>query len=543
MKSMRASATASAAAAAAALIALSIWRHNNKKVVVAVVKDNNSSTLRDPPTPSDAGVACHWLFGHAMALQPTPNSPRVSHDIIFFEWMKRLNSKVVLFQIPVLGKFIVVGDAEVARIVLSNNKSFPKSPTYKQLLPLLGRKSMVAAEGDEWASQRKLYNPGFSPEFLKNIVYVIVQKCNRFIKKCDEDLAAGLPTDMLERAIDLTVDVIVAVAFGEDWNVYDTSYANEGVQTRNTMRELTELLGITQRNPLKSRFDIVHMWKSWRLSLALDRDMQNLIQRRFAMFQYSVDKENLKKKKDILSLTLSSVLLSKETLQQTKGGVISISSHHMENMTSQLKTFYFAGHDTTATTIAWAYWLLLQNRDSLKRVRDEVVLSLGTEWVQAAMKGEELSTTTYEKLQKCEYLAAVVRETLRLYPPAASTRYAIDPSANAEGLRLGKSIVHLNFYAIQRDPDIWEKPDQFVPERFIGEDGKKRVASSGFLPFSKGSRDCIGKYFALLEAKIALAALICRYDGTVVDENEVYTTRLTSIPSGGCAVNLRLRDT
>ena len=106
---------------------------------------------------------------------------------------------------------------------------------------------------------------------------------------------------------------------------------------------------------------------------------------------------------------------------------------------------------------------------------------------------------------------------------------------------MGNSIVHLNFYAMQRDEDVWENANKFVPERFMGEEGKKMVSSFSFLPFSKGSRDCIGKYFALLELKIALAALICRYDGVVVDQDEVYTTRLTSIPMGGCKVNLARR--
>ena len=256
-------------------------------------------------------------------------------------------------------------------------------------------------------------------------------------------------------------------------------------------------------------------------------------------FRASPDMEM--KQKDILSLTLSSVLRSKKTSDPDKD--VSFSSDDMENMTSQLKTFYFAGHDTTATTIAWAYWLLCQYPKSLKRAREEVISSLGTYWAEDAALGKNLSTTTYEKLQQCEYLDAVARETLRLYPPAASTRYAVDPNANAEGVLLGNSIVHLNFYAIQRDPDIWEESNKFMPERFLGEEGRKRASSFSFLPFSKGSRDCIGKYFALLETKIALAAMISRYDGVAVDTNEVYTTRLTSIPIDGCKVNLQRRST
>jgi len=268
-----------------------------------------------------------------------------------------------------------------------------------------------------------------------------------------------------------------------------------------------------------------------------------------------------------------------------------LSPDDMENMTSQLKTFYFAGHDTTATTISWAYWLLVQHPDTLKKARDEVMDCLGQEWVDAVTTTPATATTiipnnnnnsmaTYEKLQQCEYLDAVARETLRLYPPAASTRYAVDPDAHFENYKLGDSIVHLNFYAIQRDPDVWGSSgdvEKFVPERFMGEEGRKLMNSFSFLPFSKGSRDCIGKYFALLETKIALAALITRYDGVAlaslllddedvvddddddenenandnananangdidINEKEVYMARLTSIPKNGCKVKLSRR--
>ena len=160
-------------------------------------------------------------------------------------------------------------------------------------------------------------------------------------------------------------------------------------------------------------------------------------------------------------------------------------------------------------------------------------------------------------------------------PPLSLLRYAVDPDAHFENYKLGDSIVHLNFYAIQRDPDVWGSSgdvEKFVPERFMGEEGRKLMNSFSFLPFSKGSRDCIGKYFALLETKIALAALITRYDGValaslllddedVVDddddddendnanangdidihEKEVYMARLTSIPKNGCKVKLSRR--
>lgn len=452
--------------------------------------------------------------------------------------MNKLNSKVVMFELPFLGRLfglgrmICVGDAEIARHILVT-ANYNKSPTYSVLQPLIGMSSMVATEGKMWKDQRKLYNPGFSPEFLRNCVSTIIEKCNRFIARCDGDVENGVATDMLARSIDLTSDVIVQVAFGEDWGI--DSKDKHGIETLQTIRDLTVAVGENMTNPLRKYFGLRSIWRTRRLSAALDQDMQNLVKRRLA--QVLAGDADLEK--DILSLTLSGVL---EAKQESKSGAISLSKDEMERMTSQLKTFYFAGHDTSSSAIAWAYWLLTKHPESLQRAREEVVLHLGRDWSDEALTGDSLCNTTYQCLQKCEYLDAVARETLRLYPPAASTRWATDAKgANAGGFNLEKSVVHVNFYAIQRDPDVWENPDSFVPERFLGEEGRKRILSYSFLPFSKGSRDCIGKYFALLEIKIALAALISRYDASVVNENEQYVIRLTSVPHDGCKVNLSRR--
>ena len=525
-------------AAAVAAISVSVAAaslYKRRKVATNRTSANSDeSCLPYPPTPPSQ----HWLFGHALALQPDPTKPKVSHDILFESWMHKLKSKVVMFQLPVIGRFICVGDPTVARHVLMTT-SFRKSPTYGGMVPLIGKKSMVATEGKEWSSQRRLYNPGFSPEFLRMVVGTIVEKCNRFIAKCDEDVENGAPTDMLARAVDLTADVIAQVAFGEDWGYGSDEPTQEGIETLATIRDLTIVVGENMSNPLQRYFGLRSMWKTWRLSKALDGSMRRLVQRRLEKLT-SPHHSNELNEKDILSLTLSGVMRSKKEANDPQK--LSFSPDDMELMTSQLKTFFFAGHDTTATAISWAFWLLVQHPDTLKRAREEVNLYLGKCWAEKAAIGQKLADASYDKLQKCEYLDAVARETLRLYPPAATTRYASDPDASTGGFQLGSSIVHLNFYAMQRDEDVWEEANQFVPERFMGEEGKQMITSFSFLPFSKGSRDCIGKYFAMLELKIALAALICRYDGIVVDQDEVYTTRLTSIPMGGCKVHLSRRS-
>lgn len=526
-----------------------IYRKSHQATLKSIPNDADPQY---PPTPNER----HWLWKHGLALAGDGVS---SHDITFLQWMQKLKSKVVMFELPFLGRMIVVGDVNLAKHVLQSRakngkgSSFPKSPTYSDVVPLIGKKSIVAMEGAEWSHQRRIFNPGFSTDYLKGTVRTIAKKCDRMLECCEkEDIAKGNSTDMCSRAIDLTSDVIAQVAFGEDWG-YNSKEDNGGIQTLSTFRDLTIAIGDLMKNPLK-RIDPVFHWKIGQLSKVIDRDMRNLVNRRIATIQSLKNNDDKNPQKDILSMTLASVLKEKGMDRTSKAAnqsssQILFSEDDMECMTSQLKTFYFAGHDTTATTIAWAFWLLSMNPESLQKARGEIYEHLGSDWVDAVTQSKNYDniipeeSTTWENLQKCQYLDAISRETLRLYPPAASTRYQPDPDATFGKYKLGGCLVSVNAYAIQRDPDVWgDDANEFRPERFLGDEGRKKISSFGFLPFSKGSRDCIGKYFALLESKIALAALITRYDGTPVDaDQEVYTARLTSVPKNGCLVNLTRR--
>jgi cytochrome P450/phosphatidylglycerophosphate synthase len=209
----------------------------------------------------------------------------------------------------------------------------------------------------------------------------------------------------------------------------------------------------------------------------------------------------------------------------------------------QLKTFYFAGHDTTATTIAWAAWLLSQHPQVVSKLRQEldehgIFSDLNMEEANSLSLASK-NAPTYEQLNSCPYLDAVVKETLRLYPPAGSARYTADANESYRGMRLGGAVLYVCPYVLHRLPQYWERPDDFWPERFV--DVSPETYANKFLPFSKGPRDCLGKYFASLEAKLAIAALAQRYDMACVDPNEKVGVQITAFPKNGAQVNVSLR--
>lgn len=162
----------------------------------------------------------------------------------------------------------------------------------------------------------------------------------------------------------------------------------------------------------------------------------------------------------------------------------------------QLLTMLIAGHDTSTALFAWLLYLLGEHPDAMRRVRDEVQAVLGD------------APPAAEHLNGLHYLDLVIRETLRLYPPIhignrkAKTDVALEQGTIAAGSRVMYSI-----YLSHRDPQHWENPSAFDPERF---ERQAAMPAFTYLPFGGGPRNCIGATFAQIEAKVVMARLLQR---------------------------------
>ena len=188
--------------------------------------------------------------------------------------------------------------------------------------------------------------------------------------------------------------------------------------------------------------------------------------------------------------------------------------------TSQMRTFVFAGHDSTSSTICYAFHLLSTYplaRSSLIAEHNRV---LGPQSNQAGL----LISQDPHLLNQLHYTLAVVKETLRLYPPASSTRSGV-PGYSIRGLD-GRQfptdgfLVWSNAYTIHHDPNYWPEPDRFIPERWLVEEGDRLYPPKGvYRPFEYGPRNCIGQELAMLELKIVLAMTAREFDiKSVYDE-------------------------
>lgn len=167
---------------------------------------------------------------------------------------------------------------------------------------------------------------------------------------------------------------------------------------------------------------------------------------------------------------------------------------------------FVGGTDTTATTMEWAMAELVKNPIVMKKAQEEVRRVVG-----------EKSKVDEADIDQMEYLKCIVKETLRLHAPVMVTR------GSSESAKLGgydippKTIILINVWAIQRDPKLWDKPDEFLPERFVANPIDFKGHHDQFIPFGMGRRGCPGASFAITEAEYVLANLLYWFDWELPD--------------------------
>jgi len=168
----------------------------------------------------------------------------------------------------------------------------------------------------------------------------------------------------------------------------------------------------------------------------------------------------------------------------------------------QLLTMLIAGHDTSTALLSWALYLLGRHPDAMAKATAEAEAVLGE------------ATPTPDQLRRLPYLDAVVKETLRLYPPIHVGNRMAGRDMQIDGCPIHKGErVMLSIYLCHRDPEHWEDPDSFRPERFLPGGAETRPALA-YIPFGGGPRNCIGAAFSLVEAKIVLGLILrtCRLE-------------------------------
>ena len=417
---------------------------------------------------------------------------------------RTLGDVVRLRGIPGINWYLVTHPAGVEHVLKTRGKNYRKPDRFNAPVRMLAGNGILASEGDTWLQNRRLMQPAFHRQRLAGLVAQMAEAAERAAERWDRLAAEGAVIDAGEEMLRLTLRIVGTTLFSHDLSgeanvlgaAIRTSFAT--VSKRMTMPlAAPEWLPTRENRRFAAARDVVH------------RTVDAMIAER---------RRSGEDRPDLLQMLLAA--------QDAETGA------RMDDrqVRHEALTLMIAGHETAAASLSWAWHLLAANPGPAARMREELDSVLGGR------------TPGVEDLPRLPYTRAVFDETLRLYPPAwGQPRESVEED-EIGGYRIpARNIVMVCQWVTHRRPDLWDRPDEFVPERFVGA-GPGTFPPFAYYPFGGGARQCIGSSFALMEAQVVLATLAQRFELEPVPGHEVVPdATFTLRPRNGVRMRIRRR--
>jgi len=372
------------------------------------------------------------------------------------QWLGEFGDTVAITPLKRKSPAILLNNPEhVKRVLISNHRNYAKGVGFERVAMLLGN-GIIVSDGDFWRSQRRMIQPAFHRKVIANLAQMM-QRCNEHkLEQWKRKAAEAVTIDLTSEMSALALEVILRALFSDD---------------------LDELIEESGENPFSMLVeDVTRDLKLAMRFRALTRHVSGIMQKR---------RDQQRVEHDFLSLLMET--RDKDTLQPMADRAL----------VDEVMTIIVAGHETTAGTLNWA-WYLLSQHEALERQLHSEVDALGT-------------SPGFEDLDKLGYTRRLVDETLRLYPPVwLFSRKSLDADTFARDagdivIPAGTD-VFLSPYYLHRDKQHWSEPEQVDPDRFLDDNMRERNKHV-YYPFSLGSRRCIGEFFSLVDMQLHLGLL------------------------------------
>jgi enediyne biosynthesis protein E7 len=419
------------------------------------------------------------------AMENTSNFLR--HAIDSSEAMRQQYGDVV--SVPTLvGRLTLVFHPDgVRRILQEDHFNYNKDiPDYHVLSLLLG-KGLLTNDGESWLQQRRLIQPAFHRDRIAAFSKVMTDTTLEWLDRWEIQglVDTGKPLDMLTEMSGLTLTIVCKALFGADLRDDQLKRVGRALTTANHRLSDAFYIPAILSLPTPQRHQLS----------AARRELHAIVDELVRQRRADPGERN-----DLLSMLL-------EARDADTGEGMSESQ-----IRDEVLTLLLAGHETTANTLSWTFYLLARHPEVAAALHDEY---------RGVLAGH---TPAMNDLAQLPYGRMVVEESMRLYPPAWSVgRHALAED-EIGGYVIPKGAYVLLFQSVtHRHPDFWEQSNAFDPQRFSSERAAGRHKYAYF-PFGGGPRLCIGNQFALTEAQLILATILSRFqmrltpNATVVPE-------------------------
>jgi cytochrome P450 len=422
-------------------------------------------------------------------------------DILSAQPQRLYRAWMAEFRTPFFRSYMINQTDLVKTVLKTRPEDFPKSTRISEgLRPLLGD-SVFLTNGAQWQAQRRIIDPAFEGGRLREVMPSMQAAANAAVDRIEEGVQ-----EFEELASYAAADVIFRTLFSIP---ITHDIAAEVFQEFRTYQRAQPILNIAAFVPLPRWMPRFHS-RATRRSAARIRNLITELTRQRA--------------DQIAAGTAPDDLATKiMTTPDPETG----RCFEWREMVDQVAIFFLAGHETSASALAWAFYLLAENQEVQTRLAEEV----------------RMHDLDIAGLSKMPLLRGVFREALRLYPPVPMmVRETTYPEAFRDRtLPTGSQLV-LSPWHLHRHERLWDDPDAFDPERYTTENGKTCLRDA-FIPFSAGARVCPGAGFAMIEGPLLIAAILRKYRVTMTKHGRpVPVAHLTVRAKDGIWLNFQSRD-
>jgi cytochrome P450 len=423
-----------------------------------------SANYKFPPGPS-AGFK-RWSLGPLNNGDPLGYFTEIAREYGDFAGIQILNFRILLVNHP---------DA-IEEVLVKHPRKFIKGRVLKANKRVFGE-GLLTSEGDFWLRQRRLAQPAFHRARIASYASTMAEYAERLLHEWQD----GEERDIHKEMMRLTLQIVGKTLFDAD--------VERDAQDVGKSLELLLHLGANFRRTI-----FVPQWLPTPTNIRVERAIRQIEK---VLYRIIAEKRSSGRDAgDLLSMLLAA---------QDEDGTRMTD----KQLRDEAITLFLAGHETTANTLSWTWWLLAQNPAVEAKLHAELRTVLGGR------------APSIDDLPRLVYTNHVITESMRLYPPAWGTARTAIEDLEIGGYSVPKnSGVSFAQWTVHRDPRWYDAPLEFRPERWEG-DLLKRLPRFAYFPFGGGPRQCIGNSFALMEAAMVLATIAQQYRFRLVEGHPV----------------------
>lgn len=421
--------------------------------------------------------------------RPIPGPPPASSFRSAYALMKAVRADLLglvcegfrqrgdVFRIEVLGRtqVLAIAPAQIREVLVESASAFEKGNDYtdrRKGLAKFGGAGLVTSNGDFWKRQRRLVAPALHAKRIASYGETMVRAAERTLARWKAGDVVAIDHAMMETALEIVAKSLLSADIGDD-----AERIGEATHVLHGMFEANNSVWTI----LPAWFPTLQRMRENRAVRTLDEIVYRLIRERRPTPDSPIDDRG----------DLASMLLGAEDDDGARMTDV--------QARDEIVTMFIAGHETAANTLSWAFIALSREPEVERAMHEELDRVLGGR------------TPTAADFKQLEYTLAVIKETLRLYPPAFTFMRTCIAETRVGGFAIRPGMdVSLVPYATHRDPRFFPDPERFDPARFLGERAEE-IDRYAWIPFGGGPRVCVGNAFALMETTLVLATIASRY--------------------------------